>query len=124
MGHLPRERQSQLPDRLSTISDALAELEAGDLRRTAWLEPYEDITDRFLSFQRDYYRALVLIQLGRDADAAELAATLEAEEDSSAWDPSAPMPFSRCGLRLCYGPDADSRLWRRSAPCSLRSPMR
>ncbi|MDH3427489.1 MAG: hypothetical protein OEM23_03555, partial [Gemmatimonadota bacterium] len=70
--------------RLNSLLETLATISPSDLRQTAWLQPYEDITDRFLSFQRDYYRALALIQLGRAADAAPLVADLDTQPEFEA----------------------------------------
>ena len=66
------------PERMAALLPALAEMSPDDIRRTAWLTPYEDITDRFLEFQRDYYRATILIQLGRGSEASDLLRALEA----------------------------------------------
>jgi tetratricopeptide (TPR) repeat protein len=68
-------------ERMTALLPALAAITPGDLRRTAWLQPYEDITDRFLDFQRDYYRALILIQLGRADESRALVAALADQPD-------------------------------------------
>lgn len=70
--------------RLASLLGTLATISPSDLRQTAWVQPYEDITDRFLSFQRDYYRALILIQLGRIEEATPLVAALENQPDFEA----------------------------------------
>lgn len=74
-GAMPLDR-----DRMTSLLPALARITPADVRRSAWLEPYEDLTDRFFDFQRDYYRALILIQLGRAEEAAPLVDALEAHD--------------------------------------------
>jgi tetratricopeptide (TPR) repeat protein len=66
---------------MTALLPALAAITPDDLRRTAWLQPYEDITDRLLDFQRDYYRALILIQLGRAGESRALVAALADQPD-------------------------------------------
>jgi TolB-like protein len=70
--------------RMTELVDALAALSPADRRRTAWLQPYEDITDRVFEFERDYYRALLLIQLGRADEAAPLLEALRNQPDFEA----------------------------------------
>lgn len=75
-GALPLDRA-----RLTEVLDALTGMTPSNLRATAWLEMYEDITDRFLEFQRDYYRALILVQLGRVDEATDVIARLSEADD-------------------------------------------
>lgn len=72
------------PDRMASLLDVLANMTPADIRGTAWLQPYEDITDRFLGYQRDYYRALILIQLGRLDEAEPIVAALRAQPEFEA----------------------------------------
>ncbi|MDH3207549.1 MAG: hypothetical protein OEO79_13190 [Gemmatimonadota bacterium] len=68
-------------DRMTGLLDALESTTPSELRATSWIEMYEDITDRFLDFQRDFYRALLLVQLGRVDEAGEMVDRLSTAED-------------------------------------------
>ena len=67
--------------RMLEMVQILANTTSTQIRQTAWLDPYEDITDRFLDFQTDFYRALLLIQLGRSDEAEPIIAGMEGQED-------------------------------------------
>ena len=60
------------PERMASLADRIATIEPNELLATFWLPPYEDMTPEFASFTRDYYRALLLIQLGRVPEARSL----------------------------------------------------
>jgi serine/threonine protein kinase/tetratricopeptide (TPR) repeat protein len=65
---------------LQGVLDRLSRATTGALLSTAWIPPYEDLTPRFIAFERDYYRALLLIHLGRVAEARRIVATLDAAD--------------------------------------------
>jgi tetratricopeptide (TPR) repeat protein len=65
------------------LAATLARLERATpaaLLSTAWFPPYEDLTARFIAFERDYLRALLLIQLGRGAEARPIVRALAAAD--------------------------------------------
>ncbi len=65
---------------LEAVLGHLERATPGALMSTAWLPPYEDLTSRFIAFELDYYRALLLIQLGRVAEARPLIDALAAAD--------------------------------------------
>jgi tetratricopeptide (TPR) repeat protein/predicted Ser/Thr protein kinase len=67
-------------DELSATLDRLDRATAGALMSTAWLPPYEDLTSRFIEFERDYLRALLLIHLDRAEEARPYIAALAAAD--------------------------------------------
>jgi len=50
---------------LDTVIDRLRRADPAQLLAASWLPPYLDLTERFGAFERDYFVALGLIQLGR-----------------------------------------------------------
>jgi len=71
------------PARDAELGAVLARLDRatpGALMSTAWFPPYEDLTPRFIAFERDAYRALLLIQLGRVPEARRRIAALAAAD--------------------------------------------
>lgn len=68
------------PARLEDLLGYLERTPAEVIRRKTWVPPYEDLTDRFIGYERDYYRALVLIRLGRTSEAREILEILRAAE--------------------------------------------
>jgi len=68
------------PNRLEHLVRALALTSAEDIRRSAWVPPYEDMTLPFLRFERDYYRGLLLVRLGRTDEARRMLDTLRAAD--------------------------------------------
>jgi len=68
------------PEELEAVLARLDRATPGALMSTAWLPPYEDLTPRFIAFERDYFRALVLIHLGRLDEARPRIATLAAAD--------------------------------------------
>jgi tetratricopeptide (TPR) repeat protein len=65
------------PDRLAAATERLARADAARLLSTSPLPPYFDITESVVGFERDYFVALGLIQLGRVEEARPLIAGLE-----------------------------------------------
>jgi tetratricopeptide (TPR) repeat protein len=72
-----------IPDerRMGELADRLAESDGEAIIRSAWLPPYEDQTPRLMEFERDYFRALLLAQLGRSNEARGLLARMREQED-------------------------------------------
>jgi tetratricopeptide (TPR) repeat protein len=60
------------PDRLARLGARLETMDPNELLASLWLPPYEDITPEFAAYMRDYYRALILVHLGRVPEAQEL----------------------------------------------------
>ena len=73
------------------LSDVLGRLQtatAGGLLGSSWVPPYEDLSERFIAFERDYFIALLLIRLDR-IDEAEMVIAELAQADSFPGMPSA-----------------------------------
>ena len=68
------------PVTLTELVDRLRRADPAHILATSWLPPYEDLTERFMAFERDYFVALALIQIGRPAEARPIIdrMTLEA----------------------------------------------
>jgi tRNA A-37 threonylcarbamoyl transferase component Bud32/tetratricopeptide (TPR) repeat protein len=60
------------PDRAATLAPRLATLAAADIHATSFIPPYEDLTIEHTRFQRDYFLALLWIDLGRVDEARGL----------------------------------------------------
>jgi len=67
--------------RMTALAAGLAGLDGEEILRTAWLPPYEDRTVRFAEFERDYFRARLLAQLGRTDEAGEVLGRMRTEEE-------------------------------------------
>lgn len=67
--------------RSAVLEELLATQNAVDLHRSSWMPPYEDLTVDFFAYQRDYFRVLLLLELGRSGDARTLLAEMEARPD-------------------------------------------
>ncbi len=63
-GLLPPDEQ-----RMTELAARLEDLDPNDLLASFWLPPYEDMTPGFAAFMRDFYRTLLLVQLGRIPEA-------------------------------------------------------
>lgn len=68
------------PARLEDLLRYLERTPAEVIRRGAWVPPYEDLSDRFIGYERDYYRALLLVRLGRTSEAREILGILRASD--------------------------------------------
>jgi len=62
--------------RMEHVLARLRRADPGEMRMTNWVPAYEDLTDEFHSFERDYQVALLLIQLGRSEEARPLLSSL------------------------------------------------
>lgn len=69
------------PDRYAVLVDLLAEQDPEALYRSSWIPPYEDLSVEFFAYQRDYVRVLLLLDLGRDAEARTLLEDMESRPD-------------------------------------------
>jgi len=69
------------PERLATLNDLLAAVDPQTLYDSSWLPPYEDLSVAFFGYQRDYFRALVLLQLDRFSEAVGLLDDMAARPD-------------------------------------------
>jgi tetratricopeptide (TPR) repeat protein len=67
--------------RMTNVAGKLAALESEEMLRSRWLPPYEDETPRLAEFERDYFRALLLIRLGRLSEAAALREGMAAQDE-------------------------------------------
>ncbi len=65
---------------LESVLARLDRATPGALLSTAWLPPYEDLTPRFIAFELDYFRALLLIHLGRVGEARRAIGRLAAAD--------------------------------------------
>jgi tetratricopeptide (TPR) repeat protein len=66
---------------LSAVLDRVLEADPDEVLRTAWIPAYEDLTLRFAEFELDYNVALLLIHLGRIAEAREIIDAMAATDD-------------------------------------------
>jgi tetratricopeptide (TPR) repeat protein len=64
--------------RMAWVLDRLRRADPAELRRTNMIPAYEDLTVPFHRYERDHQVALLLIQLGRRAEAQRVIATLRA----------------------------------------------
>jgi tetratricopeptide (TPR) repeat protein len=60
------------PERLESLLDRVRRIDPAESLETAWLPPYEDLTEAYARFERDYHAALLMIQLGRVDEAREV----------------------------------------------------
>lgn len=65
--------------RMSALAERLATIPGEELLRLAWIPAYEDMNPRFMEFERDYYRAVLLIRLGRADEARRILDGLAAQ---------------------------------------------
>lgn len=59
-------------ERMTELAAKLETLDENEILQSFWLQPYEDMTPRFAGFERDYFRALILIQIGRVSEARQV----------------------------------------------------
>jgi tetratricopeptide (TPR) repeat protein len=59
-------------ERASSLAARLAAADPAEIHRTSFIPPYEDLTVAFAAFQRDYFLALLQLDLGRVDQAREL----------------------------------------------------
>jgi tetratricopeptide (TPR) repeat protein len=65
------------PDRLEALLERVRAIDPTESLETAWLPPYEDLTEAYARFERDYHEALLLIHLGRIGEAREVMTEME-----------------------------------------------
>ncbi len=65
-------------ERAATLAPRLATLDAADIHATSFIPPYEDLTIEHTRFQRDYFLALLWIDLGRVDEARGLLDDMKA----------------------------------------------
>jgi len=68
-------------ERMTELAAKLETLDENEILQSFWLQPYEDMTPRYAAFERDYFRALILIQLGRVPEARDILDRMSHEED-------------------------------------------
>lgn len=68
-------------ERLTALAETLASVTGEEMLRHAWVPPYEDITPRFAEYERDFFRANLLIRLNRIAEARSLLTRMTAQDD-------------------------------------------
>jgi tetratricopeptide (TPR) repeat protein len=66
--------------RMTALAERLSTIPGEQLLRLAWVPAYEDMSPRFMEFERDYYRAVLLMRLGRVDEARQIIDALKAEE--------------------------------------------
>jgi len=64
--------------RMRLVLDRLRRADPAEIRRDNWVPAYEDLTVQFHGFERDYNVALLLIHLGRVAEARAVITSLKA----------------------------------------------
>jgi len=67
-------------EELETVLSRLQTATPGGLMASSWLPPYEDMSERALAFERDYFIAQLLLRLDREADAVAIIEDLAAAE--------------------------------------------
>jgi tetratricopeptide (TPR) repeat protein len=66
--------------RMEDLLERLREADPEDILKTSWLPPNEDMTPVFAAFERDYHVAMLLIRLGRIAEARDVMRRMETVE--------------------------------------------
>ena len=66
--------------RMSALAARLATVSGEELLRQTWVPAYEDMNPRFMEYERDYHRAVLLVRLGRSAEARQILDALAAQE--------------------------------------------
>ena len=64
-------------EELAAVLSRLDRATPGALMSTAWLPPYEDMTEAFATFERDYHVAMLAIHTGRLDEARQTIAVME-----------------------------------------------